>query len=59
MQHVTVFRNDFLNAIKVDSQPTIIVDFSVKICYNKTKIIKRLQTNKNQGIKLGNTSKKR
>lgn len=36
--------------------PTFIVDFSVKICYNKIKIIKRSQTNKNQGIKSGSTS---
>lgn len=30
--------------------PTFIVDFSVKICYNKIKIIKRLQTIKNQHV---------
>ena len=38
--------------------PTFIVDFSVKICYNKIKIIKRSQANKNQGVKSGNTSQK-
>ena len=49
----------FCYVVKVGSQPTFIVGFSVKICCNKIKIIKRSQRNENQGIKSGNTSQKR